>query len=221
MTFRIDPESIDYNIRVHTNVQNNIGGRVIQVLGTSISDVIVQGSIGEARNLGRDINGEHAGVSWKLAIQFFRSIQNMQKAQSTHATTPGSAMDSSAIRPATFTYAPLGLRFPCYIKSIIDPDGDGSAGIMHKVGRANYRYRLTLFPVQDGSTDLIRAGTSNGVLDKARAKAIDAYIGRISQGIGWKFTAYNGGSTPSMPWDKKFQSSHSDATPNSTLDGGQ
>jgi hypothetical protein len=117
-----------------------------------------------------------------------------------------------------FIYSPKGLRFQCYIKSIVDPDGDGTAGVVHKVGRANYRYVLTLFPVQEGSTSLTKAGMSNGVLDQARAKAVDAYIARISQGIGWKFTAYNGGSTPSAPWEKGFTSTHKDATPNSTLD---
>lgn len=217
MTFRIDPESIDYNITVHTSVTQTVGGRVIQILGTSISDVTVQGSIGEAHNLGRDTDGEHKGKSWKLAVDFFQSIQEIQQVQSTGSTTPGSMGNSTLLQPVTFLYSPKGIRFQCYIKSIVDPDGDGSSAVVHKVGRANYRYVLTLFPVQEGSTVLTQAGMSNGVLDKARAAAIDAYIGRISQGIGWKFTAYNGGSTPSAAWEAEFQKANSNATPNSTL----
>lgn len=226
LSFRIDPESIDYNVKVHTSVTNTVGGRVIQVLGSSISDVTIRGSIGEAHNLGRGSDGEHDGVSWKMAINFFERVQALQQLQSAGANTPGSVGTGTSnngffLKPATFVYSPKGLRFQCYVKSIQDPAGDGTSGVVHRVGRANYQYVLSLFPLQEGSTDLVKAGMSNGVLDQARAKAVDAYIARISQGIGWKFTAYNGGSTPSAPWEKDFQKSHSDATPNSTLDRGE
>jgi hypothetical protein len=220
LTFRVDPEGFDYNVKVHTSVTNTVGGRVIQVLGTTVSDVVVRGSIGENHGLGRGKSGgEHPGVSWKLASEFFYQIQGLQQLQSAGANTPGSTNKAGFfLKPATFVYSPKGLRFQCYIKAITDPDGDGTAGVVHKVGRANYRYVLTLFPVQEGSTDLTKAGMSNGVLDQARAKAVDAYIARISQGIGWKFTAYNGGSTPSAQWEKEFKNSHKDATPDATLD---
>jgi hypothetical protein len=221
LTFRIDPESIDYNVTVHTSVTNTVGGRVIQVLGTSISDVTIRGSIGESHSMGKGKNGaEHDGVSWKMAIDFFQRIQSFQMLQSAGANTPGSSSGKGSffLKPATFVYSPKGLRFQCYIKAVIDPAGDGSAGVVHRVGRSNYQYVLVLFPVQEGTTDLTKAGTSNGVLDQAKAKAVDAYISRISQGIGWKFTAYNGGSTPSAEWEKEFKSSHSDATPDTTLD---
>lgn len=219
LKFRIDPDSIDYNVKVHTSVINTVGGRVIQVLGSSLSDVTIAGSIGESHSRGKGSNGEHEGVSWKMAIDFFAYIQGMQQLQSAGANTPGSAGKDRNffLKPATFVYSPKGLRFPCYIKAITDPDGDGSAGVVHKVGRSNYRYVLSLFPVQEGSTGLVKAGSSNGVLDQARAKAVDAYISRISQGIGWKFTAYNGGSTPSAQWEKEFKDTHKDAKPDSTL----
>lgn len=221
ITFRIDPDSIDYTYTVHTSVQQTVGGRVIQILGTSISDVTIQGSIGEAHNLGRDTDGEHKGKSWKLATAFFQTIQAFQQLQTAGSTTPTSAIGTTDLQPMTFIYSPKSIRFQCYVKAIVDSDGDGTAGIVHRVARANYRYTLVLFPLQEGSTSLVKAGTSNGVLDKARAAAIDAYIGRISQGIGWKFTAYNGGSTPDASWDSDFQKSNMSATPNSTLTGDQ
>jgi hypothetical protein len=220
LTFRVDPDSFDYNVKVHTSVTNTVGGRVIQVLGSTVSDVTVRGSIGEAHNMGKGANGaEHPGASWRLASQFFVQIQALQQLQSAGANSPGSSQRSGLfLEPATFVYSPKGLRFQCYIKSIVDADGDGTAGVVHKVGRANYRYVLTLFPVQEGSLELTKAGMSNGVLDQARARAVDAYIARISQGIGWKFTAYNGGSTPSAQWEKEFKKGHPDATPDATLE---
>lgn len=217
LEFRIDPESIDYNVQVHTSVTQTVGGTVIQLLGTSISDVTVSGSIGEDHTRGRDTDGVHKGVSWKLAEDFFQSIQEIQQVSARGSTTPGTANGTKFIQPVTFLYSPRSIRFQCYIKSITDPAGDGTAGVVHKVGRANFQYTLTLFPVQEGSTSLVKAGTSNGVLDKARVAAIDAYIGRISQGVGWKFTAYNGGSTPDASWNSDFQKSNTTATPNSTL----
>jgi hypothetical protein len=203
-TLRIDPDSLDYKVTVNTNVEQTVAGRVIQITGSSITDVTMTGSIGEDHSRGRATGGatEHPGVSWKLAEEFFTRIQAMMLHQSVDSSVVGSS--TKRIGPATFVYSPLGLRFQCYIKSIIDPDGDGQAGVVHKVGRANYRYTLSLFPVLKGSTDLLQAGQSapNGPLDKAKAAAIDAYINRISAGIGWRFTQYNGGATASVPWKK-------------------
>jgi hypothetical protein len=204
MTFRIDPKSIDYNYQVQTSVTNTVGGRVIQVLGALLSDITVSGEIGEDHGMGKvPVGQEHPGVSWKLAEAFFSKIQQMMLQQSADATTSPNAGQLAVLKPATFVYAPKGLRFQCYIKSIVDADGDGTSAIAHKVGRSNYRYTLTLFPVQADSVTLVQAGSSNGVLDQAKAAAIDSYINRISQGIGWKFTAYNGGSTPAAPYTGK------------------
>ena len=196
MTFRIDPTSIEYNYQVQTSVTNTVGGRVVQVLGATLSDVTIGGDIGENRTLGRvPVGQEHPGVSWRLAEAFFAKVQQMQMQQSADSNVSPNAGQKAVLNPATFIYAPKGLHFQCYIKSIVDPDGDGSAGVVHKVGRSNYRYVLTLFPVLTETVGLQQAGEANGVLDAARAQAIDDYINRISQGIGWRFTAYNGGVT--------------------------
>lgn len=196
MTFRIDPTMIDYNYQVQTSVTNTVGGRVVQVLGATLSDVTVSGDIGEDRTLGgAPFGSEHPGVSWKLAEAFFAKVQAMMMQQSADSNVSPNAGQTAVLNPATFIYAPKGLHFQCYIKGIIDPDGDGTSGVTHKVGRSNYRYQLVLFPVLTETIGLQVAGSSNGVLDAAKAAAIDAYINRISQGIGWRFTAYNGGVT--------------------------
>lgn len=222
LTFRVDPESVDYRVKVFSNVEETVGGRVVQITGTQVTDVMVSGSLGEDRTRGhaRSIDSEHPGVSWKLAEEFFRKIQSMMTEQSFDSSQVGRNARFT-LRPATFVYSPLGLRFQCYVKSITDPEGDGTAGVVHKVGRSNYKYTLALFPVL-GDNELRLAGQSaNGVLDRAKSMAIDAYIGRISQGIGWRFTAFNGGSTPSSSWGSDWQKANSSATPNSTLLGSE
>lgn len=200
ITFRIDPEALDYRVEVFSNVQQSVGGRTVQITGTQVTDVIIAGSLGEDRNRGSAAPGdaEHPGVSWKLAEEFFSKIQDIMNQQSFDSSQVGQNAQF-ALRPATFIYSPLNLRFQCYVKSLIDPAGGGTAGVVHKVGRSNYQYVLTLFPVLDNSGLQLAGTNANGVLDQARAQAIDAYIGRISQGIGWRFTAYSGGPAPSTP----------------------
>lgn len=218
LTFRVDPESVDYRIKVFSNVEETVGGRVVQITGVQVTDVFISGSLGEDHTRGKAQGNdpEHPGVSWILAEEFFRKIQNMMIEQSFDSSLVGKNAKYT-LRPATFVYSTLGMRFPCYIKSIVDQDGDGSAGVAHKVGRSNYRYTLTLFPVL-GDSDLRLAGAdANGKLDQAKAAAIDAYISRISQGIGWRFTAFNGGSTPSTPWNSAWEKKNANAAPNTTL----
>jgi hypothetical protein len=92
--------------------------------------------------------------------------------------------------PATFSYPPQNLNFSVYVKDLTDPDGGNS--ITYTPGKFNQRYLLTLFVVQDNSDALIKAGTSNGVYSAKQAAAVDAYMARISDGIGWHISQYNG-----------------------------
>jgi hypothetical protein len=93
-------------------------------------------------------------------------------------------------QPAVFTYPPKGWRFQVYVKDFSDADGGGS--VVLTPGKFNNRYRLTLFIVQDASESLVTAGTTNGVLSKQKEAAIAAYFARISDGVGWRFSQYNG-----------------------------
>jgi hypothetical protein len=92
--------------------------------------------------------------------------------------------------PAVFNYPPKGWRFNVYVTHLTDPDGDAS--VILKPGKANQQYQLKLFIVQDGSPALVTAGTTDGVLSQKANDAINAYMARISDGIGWHYTAYTG-----------------------------
>jgi hypothetical protein len=103
--------------------------------------------------------------------------------------------------PAVFSYPPRGWRFATYLKSLTDEEGQFA--ISHRPGRFAYKYVLTLFIVTDLSQSLVEVGKSNGIVATKQAQAISQYINRITQGIGWKETAYtaagvggNPGSTP-------------------------
>jgi hypothetical protein len=182
VTFRIDPTDINWNFKINTNVQNTMGGRVVQVIGATLSDLVIVGQFGEQR-------GRVHYESWVLAKGFYDKIRQMMAYQSRNADGSGEMGE-----PAIFSYPPLKIRFSVYIKAIEDPDGGN--GITHRPGKFSYGYILTLFIVQEGSGDLVIAGTdSSGILNRKRQKAIDAYMRRIANGIGWKYSdKFNGPS---------------------------
>jgi hypothetical protein len=188
LAFRIDPQAVEWNVKINTNVEQTLGGRVVQVLGATVSDITIVGSIGEDHSKAATGGAsEHPGRSWKLAEAFVTKIRNMQREQAEYALLSSSRRKTAA--PLIFHYPPKSWRFAVYIKNITDPQG---GVITHTTGRFSYQYRLTLFIEQDATGALVRAGTSNGVLDQKKADAVAAYIARISDGIGWHISQYNG-----------------------------
>ena len=169
--FRIDPNSIDWNFTVLTNVIETLGGRVIQVVGSQLSDLLVKGSLGEVR-------GSNPFPSWQVAESFFAKIQGLMDFQSKGATQYGRLG-----QPAIFTYPPLDLKFLVYIKDYQDPDGGG--GVTHRPGKFSYSYNLTLFIYPESSGGLKYVGGKNSIYSAAQARAINNYLARISDGIGW------------------------------------
>jgi hypothetical protein len=183
VAFRIDPERIGWNWTVNTNVVETIGGRVIQVLGAYLDDMTVEGSFGQDHSTSR-------GVSWRQAEAFLRKVTDIMDYQARDANK-----QPEMHPPAVFTYPPKNWRFQVYVKEFSDANGGGS--IVLSPGIFNQRYRLTLFIVQDNSSALVQAGADNGVVGKKADEAIAAYMARISDGIGWHFSQYNGHTAPS------------------------
>jgi hypothetical protein len=176
--FRLNPEAVDWNFQINTAVIETVGGRVVQVLGATPSDLVIRGSFGEVR-------GSSHTESWTMAEQFLTSIKAMAEYQARDARRQG-AMNP----PAIFNFPAKGWRMGVYIKSFTD--ADGAAAITHRPGRFSYDYILTLMIDSDLSGQTGILGTNNGVLNTMKDKAIASYIARISDGIGWHFSQYNG-----------------------------
>lgn len=185
VVWRVDPDSVDWNWKINTSVTSTIGGRVVQVIGATLSDVTIVGSFGQSHGDGP--NGE----SWVLAEAFYSKIREMMAWQSRDASDPGKMQP-----PAVFTLPSKNWRFSVYIKDLTDPDGGGAVTL--STGKFSHRYQLTLFIVEELSDALVKAGTSNGVLNQQKAKAIDQYLARINDGIGWHFSQFNGNPNPSV-----------------------
>jgi hypothetical protein len=178
VVLRLNPNSVQWNFTIDTSVTETVGGRVVQVLGATISDLTVSGSFGEKRGAG------HV-ESRTYADQFLTQMQALAAYQSRD-----SSVTASRTVPAVFNFPSKGWRFAVYIKAL---GSKGGPAVMHKPGSAEYDYSLTMMIQADLSETSVIIGSSNGVLDQIKDKAVQAYIDRIADGIGWKFSdQYNG-----------------------------
>jgi hypothetical protein len=186
VVFRLNPNNVEWNFQINTNVTETVGGRVVQVLGATLSDVVVKGSFGEHRNQPNKNTGATHIESWETAETFLVKMKAMAAWQSRDSTRHNMLMH----QPAIFNFAPKNWRFAVYIKDLTDPDGGGS--ITHRVGKFSYDFVLTMSIHADLTDTSHILGKSNGVIDTIKDAAIESYVGRIADGIGWKFSKYNG-----------------------------
>lgn len=176
-SFRINPSQIFVPYEVNSTVIPTIGGRVVQVYGVTTGDLTVQGLFGEDRAAGKP--------SWDLAREFQAAIAQMVQTQS-RPPTPAQLQGTDATpinAPIRFVYqdAKHNFDFMVYIKSLKDV-ADGGFVVSHETGKYSYGYTLTLFIVNDNSGKLTQVAT-------------DQFIARLSAGLGWKRTPYNGPMT--------------------------
>lgn len=177
VAFRLNPNEVGWNFQINTSVTETIGGRVVQVLGATLSDLTIRGSFGEKR-------GSKHVASRTYAERFFRNMQQIVEHQSR-----GSSRHHRMHEPAIFSFPPKNWMFRVYVKDLSDPDG---GAVTHRPGKFSYEYVLTLMIHDDLSDTSKILGRSNGVLAKKKDEAVAKYINRISDGIGWHISEYNG-----------------------------
>lgn len=190
--FRLNPSSIQWGFSIDTNVEETIGGRVVQVLGATLTDITVSGEYGEkkgyvdtAKSRTRDLYpGKGALLSWELAEAFLERVRVMMDKQSEDSTEQGLRG-----KILDFRFPEYGWHFGVFVKAI--DNGQGAPAINHTVGAIAYKYSLTLFVVEDRSDDLVLASGKGTALSKAKTAAVEGYISRISRGVGWKLSRFN------------------------------
>lgn len=186
LAFRINPSSIKWNFSINTSVTNTIGGRVVQVLGATLSDLTVAGDYGQDhKRKGED------GLSWKMAEEFVASVKKKAIKQTSEVNVQGQTKKTLPV--LDFRFPDYGWHFGVYVLALHAREGEAS--ITHTTGTFSYGYVLSLFIVEERSDTAILAGgsmsNSKGVIDKKKAEAIGSYIARISNGVGWKKSEFN------------------------------
>jgi hypothetical protein len=174
---RIDPSDIQWNFQIETASIETVGGRVVQVLGATLSDLRVLGGFGENHSAKGD-----AGASWRLADAFAKKIKEIQSRNSTKTARALQA-------PAIFSYPPKGWKFAVTILALDDPQG---GSVNFSTGKFAHEYMLTLFIQKDLSTTTSGLGGSSSTVKVRETAAVQSYLNRISRGFGWKKTEYNG-----------------------------
>lgn len=157
--FRLDPTSISFSFSIKTSVTETVGGKVVQVFGTSISDLVVAGSFG--------VGG------WREQADF---LEQTKRWADTQISNPGAT-------PMRFAYPPRGWDFLVYLKDFTQTGSGDSVEASNLVPSPGWT--LTLYVVED-----------NGGLRSVKDTATLAYIERLSQGIGWQQTKFNGPGGP-------------------------
>lgn len=187
-TWRINPSQVSFSYDMDTAVINTIGGRVVQVYGATMGDLVIQGLFGQER-------GGQNRESWTLAEQFQTMIASMVEIQSlAPSDLQVTGRDATPMhQPFRFLYnddtpdrraAGLPVHnwdMQVYIKSLRDVKSPDYT-VEHTTGKFSYGYTLTLFIVEDNT-------------GKLTSQATDDFIQRLSAGVGWKKSVYNGPMT--------------------------
>jgi hypothetical protein len=191
LPFRINPSSIQWGFQIDTAVEDTIGGRVVQVIGATLTDITLAGEYGEKKGFktdkshkGLELHG--AGLlSWELAEQFLLQVRNMMEEQSLDSRVQGKMHQA-----LDFKFPEFGWHFGVYVKGI--DDGQSGQAVMHSPGHFAYQYRISLFIVEERSDALVIPGKRGSSLaERQKAAAINGYISRIASGVGWKVSRFN------------------------------
>lgn len=126
-----NPDQIRWNFKMKTSETLTVGGKVIQILGTTLGDITVQGAFGPGQRSKGDTE------AWQSQDRFRDQIRTWVQA----------ATANSATRPLRFTYAPNGWDFQVFIRNFSD--------VEQSMVEPNPKWSLVLFPVDAGSNKVI------------------------------------------------------------------
>lgn len=176
--FRINPSDIHWDYKINATRIDTLGGQVVQVLGATLGDMTVTGYFGQ--------DYKNNIQSWQLAESFATQIRTMmdqqvlpQSAVSLQSDGKGNVVINNQVhQPWTFVYqdGTHDWNYRVLIKKYEDLDG---GQMRHSTGKFSYGYRLTLFIVE-ADTDILTQ------------VAKDDFISKVSTGLGWKQSEYNG-----------------------------
>lgn len=157
---RVNPEEVRWNFKMKVADQAAVGGKVVQILGVTMSDITVGG---------RYVPDPRFGDTepWQQAERFRQYIKEQARQYAESPSAP----------PVRFTYPPRGWDFEVYIKSITPYTND--------VEDFSPTWQLVLFPVGEGANKVVR-----GVKDLYIKRMMDgigwkqtAYNGPMTQAL--------------------------------------
>lgn len=131
LPLRVNPEEVRWNFTMKTADQAAVGGKVVQILGVTMSDITVKGKYSPDRSKGDR-------EAWQQAERFRQRMKTLARAASDDPTAP----------PLRFTYPPRGWDFDVFIKSI--------SPYTLTAETLAIPWELTLFPVGEGARTVVK-----------------------------------------------------------------
>lgn len=155
--FRLNPTSVSWGYKSKTAKHDTVGGRVVQIFGTTVSDITVTGTFGEG--------------GWQEQEQFLSHMKALADLQISQA-----AKSNSTAAVQRFIYPDYGWDFHVMLRSFSSPDGSRSVNLSNEIIAP--KWTLVLFISEDRSS--------------LKKISQDNYLARLSRGLGWTQTSYNG-----------------------------
>lgn len=146
---RIDPQSVAWQYEIKAQVLNTLGGKVVQVFGTRITDMVVLGEFG----------------SWQEQESFLNWAKEASRQQLARAAAP-----------MRFIYTPKGWDLGVQLKRLTS--GVSQESVRYDQRIVAPKFELTLFVVEE------HVGLTQAAMDK--------YLARIAEGLGWAPSKYSG-----------------------------
>jgi hypothetical protein len=166
--FPLDPESVGWRAVTKTKATNTVGGKVVQVYGTSISEIVIRGSFG-------------AG-GFDSAQNFYNQVTLWVDTQVGNLN--GKAGGGQGIyngNPLQFTFPYRNWSFPVYILRFFAPS-PGAVGSMTVTPEiVNYQWGLTLY-----------IASKNVSLLTEQDQSLLSYVNESAEYFGWFPNAANG-----------------------------
>lgn len=158
----VNPNSVKWDYKVKLATIKTVGGKVVQLLGWSMGDLMV--------------SGHYGAMGVERQAEIFKHIDSIALRQ---APMPG----QRAAEPVRFLWPEMGWDFWVFVKGM--QQGGASVSVERNERIHNPTYNLTLFVYED----------NGDVISAAANSAASAYLKRLTAGLGWKQTDWNGPQT--------------------------
>ncbi len=159
--FDVDPESIAYHFDLKASATPTVGGKVVQVFGTRVSNMTVSGSF---------------GIAGLAAQQKFLAEITLQMGEQRGGLGPGGYVQGQSIR---FTFPPRNYDLQVYVLNYSQPGTNFSVALDNEI--INPQWELEFFIVNDNA----------GTLAPVANASINSYLNRLMEGLGWNPNEYN------------------------------
>jgi hypothetical protein len=142
--------------------KKTLGGKVVQILGVDISDITVSGTFG----------------GWEEQHRFLNRMKRIADRQVSGYIRSSQKNIQGGAAPVRFMFPPRGWDFKVYLKAFTQTGSQQSVSM--DINTFAPKWTLILWVVEDHTSGKLTTASKNAI------------IARLSAGMGWKQTRYNG-----------------------------